>query len=146
MSYRQCYYHIVLFVKDEAAAIEEKHKKRLYAEIWEIMKQCGCELFQINGFENEIHLLLDLHPLVALSELIRSVRQISSKWILESNLFPKFEAWEEIYEVSSCSYADRDLMVNMIRNRKFERRSRVLSNSSLPKIYENIEQAARIVA
>ena len=52
---------------------------------------------------DHIHLLIDLHPTVALAELVKSVKQSSSKWISESNLFPLYEGWAPDYYACSVS-------------------------------------------
>jgi REP element-mobilizing transposase RayT len=47
-------------------------------------------LFCINGIEDHIHILSDLHPSIALADFIKDIKVSSSKWMKESE-YPKEE-------------------------------------------------------
>ena len=64
-AYRQIPYHIVFRTKGSEKTIRQEHRKDLYQYIWGIIKNKNCVLFQINGMEDHIHILSDLHPSIA---------------------------------------------------------------------------------
>jgi REP element-mobilizing transposase RayT len=68
-SYRQLLYHIVFRTKDSKPTINQENVGELYSYIGGIIRNKNCHLFQINGVENHLHILTDLHPSLALSDL-----------------------------------------------------------------------------
>ena len=107
MSHRQILYHIVFGTKHRKATITETHSKALYTYIWGIIKNKKCKLFRINGVEDHIHLLSDLHPSVALADYIKDIKVASSLYMKESGLFTDFEGWAEGYGAFTCSVKER---------------------------------------
>jgi len=89
-AYRQILYHIVFRTKGSEKTINHEHRVDLYQYFWGIVKNKKCVLFRINGMEDHIHILSDLHPSVALADYIRDIKVSSSKWIKNSGLFPDF--------------------------------------------------------
>ena len=60
--------------------IPEETSEYMYRYIWSIIKSRGCKLYRINGTCNHIHMLIELSPTMALSDLVRDIKQGSSKW------------------------------------------------------------------
>ena len=75
-------------------------------------------LFRINGIEDHIHILSDLHPSVALADYIRDIKVLSCKWMKESGLFPKFTGWGVRYCALTYSYKEREILINYIKNQQ----------------------------
>ena len=73
--------------------IPEEHKRELYAYIFGIVKRHNCFLIRINGIPNHIHMLVDLHPTVALATLVKDIKQWSSHWLKQNPKFPYFDSW-----------------------------------------------------
>ena len=92
-AYRQILYHIVFRTKGSEKTINQTHVIELKKYIWGIIKNKKCVLYRINGMEEHIHILSDLHPSIALADYIREIKVSSSKWMKESGLFPKFRGW-----------------------------------------------------
>ena len=51
----------------------------------------------MNGMTDHIHILLELHPTLSLSDLVKAIKQSSSLWIKQSGHFPLFDRWSEGY-------------------------------------------------
>lgn len=96
---------------------EEFHTE-LYKYIWGIIKNRKCVLYQINGTENHIHILSDLHPTVALSNYIKEIKVASNKWMKESGNFPNFKSWAEGSCSLTYSLKDKDTILRYIKNQK----------------------------
>lgn len=80
-SYRQIIFHLTFRTKYNIPAIGLEHKKELYRYIWGIVKNKNCILFQINGTENHVHILSDLHPSICLANYIKDIKVASSIWV-----------------------------------------------------------------
>ena len=117
-AYRQILYHIVFRTKDSEKTINQQHSSDLYKYIWGIIKNKKCILFRINGMEDHIHILSDLHPSLALADYIRDIKVSSSKWMKESGLFPDFKGWGIKYCALTYSYNDRNMIINYIKNQQ----------------------------
>ena len=88
-AYRQILYHIVFRTKSSEMTINQNHSADLYKYIWGIIKNKKCVLFRINGMEDHIHILSDLHPSIALADYIRDIKVSSAKWMKESARTPQ---------------------------------------------------------
>ena len=117
-AYRQILYHIVFRTKGSEKTISHEHHKDLYQYIWGIIKNKNCVLFQINGMEEHIHFLSDLHPSVALADYIREIKVSSSKWMKTSGFFPNFKGWGIKYCALTYASGDKDVIINYITNQQ----------------------------
>jgi putative transposase len=136
-SYRQLLYHIVFRTKDSLRTIKQDHTDQLYAYMVGIIKNKNCHLYRINGVENHIHILTDLHPSIALADFMRDIKAYSSLWMKESGLFPGFNGWAEGYAGLTCSYGDVGRLIEYIKNQQehhkkksFEDEYRILLHES----------------
>jgi len=117
-AYRHILYHIVFRTKGSKKSINREHSADLYKYIWGIIKNKKSVLFRINGMENHLHILSDLHPSVALSDYIREIKVSSAKWMKESGFFPEFDGWGRKYCALTYSYNERDTIINYIKNQQ----------------------------
>ena len=64
---------------------------QLYRYIARVVQNSQSTLYAINGIENHIHLLVNLHPSVRLSDLVRDIKLSTSQWIKQNrDSFPQF--------------------------------------------------------
>ena len=117
-SYRQIIYHIVFETKYRRRVLNSTHKEELYNYIAGILKNKNCKLHQINGVEDHIHLLCDLHPSVALADLVKDIKVATSLWIKDSGKFPGFVGWAEGYAAFTYAYRNREMIANYIKNQE----------------------------
>jgi len=136
-SYRQLIYHLVFRTKDSLPTIKQNYADQLYAYITGIIKHKNSHLYRINGVENHLHILTDLHPSIALADFIREIKVSSSLWIKSGDLFPEFNGWAEGYGSFTCSYKDMGSLIDYIKNQQehhrkknFEEEYRILLKES----------------
>ncbi|MCX6239339.1 MAG: IS200/IS605 family transposase [Bacteroidia bacterium] len=117
-SYRQILYHIVFctFNRDNTIPIDQQ--VALYKYVWGIITKRKCVLYRINGMENHIHILSDLHPTVALADFVKEIKTASNTWMKETGRYPKFISWAEGYCALTYAYRDKEMIVNYIKNQK----------------------------
>jgi REP element-mobilizing transposase RayT len=118
MSYTRLLYHIVFRTKYGRPTIPEAHEKELYAYIMGIVNNKKSKLYRIGGTENHIHLLVDIHPSIALSDFVRDVKEYSSKWLAKNPNFPDFERWAISFAAFSYGLRDKQMIYNYIKNQK----------------------------
>jgi len=117
-SYRQILYHIVFRTKDSRKTINQEHARELYAYIMGFIKNKKGFLYRINGMEEHIHILCDLHPSIALADFMRDMKSISSGWMKETGKFPEFKGWADGYAAFTYAWKDKDMIVNYIKNQQ----------------------------
>jgi REP element-mobilizing transposase RayT len=97
-------------------SIKPEHANQLFSYITGIIKNKNSHLYRINGTENHLHILTDLHPSYALSDFMRELKVSTSVWMKESGLFPCFEGWADGYGSFTCSYIDLGDLIDYIKN------------------------------
>ncbi|MCK9452595.1 MAG: IS200/IS605 family transposase [Bacteroidales bacterium] len=117
-SYRQILYHIVFCTYKRHKTISLDYHEELYKYIWGLIKNRNCVLYQINGTENHIHILSDLHPTVCLSDYIKEIKTASNRWMKASGNFPVFKQWAEGYCALTYNIKEKDNLVKYIKNQK----------------------------
>ena len=118
MAYTQILYHIVLRTKHSELTIAQEDVSPLYKYIWGIIKNKKGTLYRINGIEDHIHILSDLHPSIALADFIKSIKVATSLWMKQSPDFPYFRGWEEGYAAFTYSYKEKEVLINYIKKQQ----------------------------
>jgi REP element-mobilizing transposase RayT len=123
-SYRQLLYHLVFRTKDSSPTIKQDNVDQLYAYISGIIKNKNSHLYRINGIDNHLHIITDLHPSIALADFMREVKASSSLWMKNSDLFPSFNGWAEGYGSFTCSYMDLGRLIDYVKNQREHHRKK----------------------
>ena len=118
MAYTQILYHIVLRTKRSEPSIAQENVSSLYKYIWGIIKNKKGKLYRINGMEDHIHILSDLHSSFALADFVKSIKVATSLWMKQSPDFPAFQGWEEGYAAFTYSYKDKKVLINYIKQQQ----------------------------
>ncbi len=102
-TYSQILLHIVFSTKARFPWITADIAERLYPYIGGIVRAEKGALYDIGGVEDHVHLYPRWRPDVAVSDLMRTVKARSSRWLHET--FPALRdfAWQEGYSVFSVS-------------------------------------------
>jgi REP element-mobilizing transposase RayT len=102
-TYSQLLLHIIFSTKGRTPWISCEVPERLYAYIGGIVRAEKGVLYAIGGVEDHVHLYLRWRPDGSLSDLMRTVKARSSKWVHDT--FPNLVAfaWQEGYSVFSVS-------------------------------------------
>jgi len=117
-SYRQILYHIIFRTKNSNNTLPLNHSETLFAYIIGIIKKKRCHLYRINGLENHIHILSDLHPSIALADYMRDIKMSSSVWLKKQKEFKLFDGWASGYASLTYSYQEKEALINYIKNQQ----------------------------
>ncbi|RRA94805.1 IS200/IS605 family transposase [Paenimyroides viscosum] len=123
MSYTKILYHIIFRTKYSEKTIPLELAPELYRYMWGIITNKNCVLYRVNGMEEHVHLLIDLHPSVALSDFVKTLKVSSSKWMKESGFFPDFKGWGIKYCALTYSLKEKDILINYIKNQQEHHRN-----------------------
>jgi REP element-mobilizing transposase RayT len=117
-SYRQILYHLVFRTKESAPVLPLESSEELYRYIWGFVRKKDGMLYRINGMEEHIHMLVDLHPSVALADFLRDIKTSSSIWLKANVNFPQFDGWADGYAALTYSWRDKEMVINYIKNQR----------------------------
>ena len=104
------------------------HADQLYEYITGIIKNKNRHLYRINGVENHLHILTDLHPSIALADFVREIKVSSSMWMKNSGLFPSFRGWAEGYGSFTCSHMDMDRLIDYVKSQQEHHRKKTFED------------------
>tara|TARA_R110002072_G_C7586068_1_gene502603 strand:+ start:77 stop:505 length:429 start_codon:yes stop_codon:yes gene_type:complete len=111
------FYHVIFHTKSSKPTLDADAKD-VYNYLWGIVKNKKSKLYQINGIENHIHLLVDIHPTIAVADFMQDLKAYSSAWIKQSKNHSKFTGWADGYGCFTSSVHDKDRLINYIKIQK----------------------------
>jgi putative transposase len=117
-TFTQICYHIVFATKNREVVLVADQREKLWRYIWGILRNKECHLYRINGVEDHVHILTGIHPSIALANLVKDIKLATNAWIKEQRLFPKFDGWQEGYGGFTVSWADKDRLIEYIKNQE----------------------------
>ncbi len=119
MAYTKLYYHIIFRTKNSQQSLNEQNEKELYQYIWGFCKSRNSHLLRINGMPDHLHLLVSIHPSIAVSEFVHDLK-ISVGNFCKKNpeKFPLFSGWGDGYCAITYGGDDVDKVYQYIKNQK----------------------------
>ena len=117
-TYHQVYIQVVFAVKYRDAVIADDWKTTVFSVIGNLINETGCKTIIVNGVEDHVHCFLGLKPTVSISELMKTVKAKSSKYINDQKLtISRFE-WQEGYGAFSYSQSQIDAVYKYVANQE----------------------------
>ena len=117
-TYHQVYIQVVFAVKYRDAVINKEWKSSVLGVLGNLINETGCKTIIINGVEDHVHCFLGLKPVVSISELMKTVKAKSSKYINDHNLTKSRFEWQEGYGAFSYSHSQVDAVYKYIANQE----------------------------
>jgi len=117
-TYTQLLTHIVFSTKDRFPFIDAELQSRIFPYIGGIIRELNGKSILVNGVANHVHILAGLPAGIAVSDVLRTVKTNSSRWVHQQ--FPahsKF-AWQTGYGAFSVSHSDLERVRRYIENQK----------------------------
>jgi len=111
-------YKKVLKKKGSKNTIPEEQENELYAYIMGIINNKKSKLYRIGGIPNHIHLLVDIHPTIAVSDFMKELKEYSSKWLSANPNFPDFEGWAVSFAGFTYNLKEKQIIIDYIKNQK----------------------------
>ncbi len=117
-TYHQVYIQCVFAVKYREAEIDKNWDPSLLGIIGNLINETGCKTIIVNGTEDHVHCFLGLKPIVSISELLKTIKAKSSKYINDHQLTKRLFEWQEGYGVFSYSHSQIDKVYQYIANQE----------------------------
>ncbi|MEX0719021.1 MAG: IS200/IS605 family transposase [Balneolaceae bacterium] len=117
-TYHQVYLQTIFAVKYRKGMIQKEWKKELCAVIGNLINETGCKTIIVNGVEDHIHCFLGLKPSLAISDVMKSVKAKSSKWLNESGKLTHRFSWQSGFGCFSYSHSHINNVYQYIKNQE----------------------------
>jgi putative transposase len=117
-TYHQVYIQVVFAVKYREAVLHNDWRKNVFAVIGNLINETGCKTIIVNGVEDHVHCFLGLKPTVSISELMKTVKAKSSKYINDNKLLLNRFEWQEGYGVFSYSHSQIKEVYHYVANQE----------------------------
>ena len=118
MSYSILFFHVVFRTWRSQMTIPIAHERELYAYIMGLINNMGGTLMRIGGMPDHLHILLSLPPQRALSDVMRDLKQSTSKWLKANPHFPQFVKWGEGFAAFTVGRTEKEMIRQYIINQK----------------------------
>jgi len=117
-TYSQIYIQIIFAVKGRENLIRSEWKEKLYSYIAGIIKGKNQKSIIVNGISNHLHVFVGLLPSMAVSDLVRDIKNNSTNFINKNKLVKGKFSWQEGYGAFSYSHSQIESVYNYILNQE----------------------------
>ena len=117
-TYHQVYVQGIFAVKYREAVLAKDWRPTVFGVIGNLINETGCKTIIVNGVEDHVHCFLGLKPVVSISELMKTVKAKSSKYVNDHQLIKSRFEWQEGYAVFSYSQSHIDNVYQYIASQE----------------------------
>ena len=117
-TYTQLYIQIVFAVRGRENIISTQWRDELHKYIAGIITGKGHKSIIVNGMPDHIHAFVGLKPSMAISDLVRDIKNNSSKFINERRFVKGKFRWQEGYGAFSYSHSQIQNVYDYILNQE----------------------------
>ena len=117
-TYSQIYIQIVFAVKGRENLIHREWKDDVHKYMAGIIKAKEQKPIIINGMSDHVHAFVGLRPSMAISDLVRDIKNNSCNFINENKLVKGKFSWQEGYGAFSYAHSQIDNVYNYILNQE----------------------------
>jgi REP element-mobilizing transposase RayT len=112
------YIHIVFSTKYREASIQPDIELELHRYIGGICNKLDCQVLQVGGYNDHIHILCALSKKIALMKLLEQLKSHSSKWIKTKGEAYRNFYWQDGYGAFSVNPSQVDVVMAYITNQQ----------------------------
>lgn len=105
-TYSQIYIQIVFAVKGRQNLLQKPWREEVFKYIAGIIREKNQKPLIVNGVSDHVHILLSIRPSISISDLVRDIKNNSSKFINVHGFLPYKFSWQEGFGVFSYSKSD----------------------------------------
>jgi len=124
-TYSQIYIQVVFAVQGRQNLIQKQNKEELHRFMTGIVRERDQKLLAIHCMPDHTHVFIGLRPSMALSDLVRDLKNGSTNFINRKRWVPGRFCWQEGFGAFSYGHSQRTSVINYIvsQERHHARRS-----------------------
>jgi len=117
-TYTRLTYQIVFQTYYWEPTLTKQNREELFTYISGLLMKKKYFVYQVGGIENHIHIIIDIHPTIAISQLVKDIKLACTSLIQSSKLFPHFRGWNEGYGTFSYAPEARNNLIQYVLNQE----------------------------
>ena len=102
-TYSQIYIQVVFAVKGRKNLLQKEWRNTVFKYMSGIISAKGHKAIIVNGVEDHVHVFIGLKPVMALSDLVRDIKNNSTNFINDNSFLKQKFQWQEGYGAFSYS-------------------------------------------
>ena len=130
-TFSQLYIQTVFAVKGRENLIDKKWRDELCKYISGIIKGKNQKSIIVNGVADHIHCFVGLKPSMSISDLMRDIKNNSSKFINDKGFVKGKFSWQEGYGAFSYSHSQIEQVYNYILNQELHHQKKTFKEEYL---------------
>jgi len=130
-TYHQIYLQIVFAVKYRAAVLDKSWRNKVFGVLGNLINDANCKTIIVNGVEDHVHCFIGMKPTVSVSELLKTIKAKSSKYINDHSLTPNRFEWQSGYGVFSYHQSLVNTVYKYIQNQEEHHKAKTFSEEYL---------------
>jgi putative transposase len=117
-TYSQIYIQIVFAVQSRANLIQKQNKEELHKYITGIVRERDQKLLAVHCMPDHTHILVGLRPSMALSDLVRDVKNGSTNFVNRSGWVMGRFGWQEGFGAFSYGHSQLKAIIDYVRDQE----------------------------
>jgi len=117
-TYSQIYIQVVFAVQGRPNVIPEQNKEELHKYMTGIVRERDQKLLAVHSMPDHTHILIGLRPSMALSDLVRDVKNGSTNFINRSGWVMGRFSWQEGFGAFSYGHSQLKGIMDYIRDQE----------------------------
>ncbi len=120
--------HVIWSVKNRKPLLAKSIRIKLYEYMHQNAKAKDIQIFNLNGVEDHVHCLLQLHPTQNISAVVHLLKGGSAFWLNQNKLINKEFKWQDGYAAYSISPSMVKTVMNYIDKQEEHHRVKSLED------------------
>ncbi len=117
-TYSQIYIQVVFAVKGRQNLLQKEWRSEVFKYMSGIVTNKEQKPIIINGVSDHVHAFIGLRPVMALSDIVRDIKNNSTNFINNHNWIKGKFSWQEGYGAFSYSHSQIEKVYNYILNQE----------------------------
>jgi REP element-mobilizing transposase RayT len=123
-TFSQIYIQVVFAVKGRQNLLQKPWRDEVFKYIAGIIKAKDQKPIIVNGVSDHVHVFIGLRPVMALSDLVRDIKNNSTNFINENKFVQGKFSWQEGYGAFSYAHSQVEAVYQYILNQEEHHRKR----------------------
>jgi REP element-mobilizing transposase RayT len=130
-TFSQIYIQIIFAVKGRGNFLQDPWRNEVFKYISGIVNGKNQKSIIVNGVKNHVHIFVGLKPSMAISDLVRDIKNNSSNFINEKKWVSGKFSWQEGFGSFSYSHSQIEQVYNYILNQDIHHKQKTFREEYL---------------
>lgn len=129
--------HVIWQVKNRDMLLTKPVRTVLFAHIKKYGEENGIRMLAVNGVEDHVHGLLQMHAAQNLAQIMKSIRTNAADWINEGKFLQGHFEWQDDYAAYTVSPSNVKQVIDYINKQEEHHKTKTLDSEL--EVFRNIQ-------